>query len=219
MSSRLIAAGVTAVTVFLTHYFPDRNDGSGAVAGGVFAFGAVALGLAAVARVRPLPARSRAERLRLMGLTLALGVALGLGNLLANYGIASLDIAIYHQMIEQWSRFSVWSALIAGPLVEELAFRLVLMGGIAWLVSRFTDDRRMIYLVALAVSSLIFGVAHVLPSTRPTTGILHATGVALKSSAAGLVLGWIFWRKGLPYAITCHCTANAVHFVVAPILF
>lgn len=219
LGSRLIAAGATAAAVFLAHYFPDRDDGSGAVVGSVFAFGAVALGLAAVAGVRPLPARSATERIRLMGLSLALGVALGLANLLANYGIASLDLAIYQQMIEQWSQFSTWSAIVAGPLVEELAYRLVLMGGIAWLVSRFTDDRRMIFLVALAVSSLMFGVAHVLPSSRPTTGLLHATGVALKSSAAGLALGWVFWRRGLPYAVASHCTANAVHFLAAPILF
>jgi membrane protease YdiL (CAAX protease family) len=210
---------MAATAVILALYFPERNDGSGAILGGAFAFGAVALGLAAVADARPLPRRSGKERFRLMGLSLVLGVALGLANLITNYGIALLDDAIYRQMTEQWSQFSAWSVIFAGPMVEEIGYRLVLMGGAAWLLSRFTHDRRVVFLVALAVSALLFGLAHVLPSSRPTTGVLHATCVVLKSSAAGLVLGWVFWRRGLPYSIACHGTANAVHLLVAPVLF
>jgi membrane protease YdiL (CAAX protease family) len=66
-------------------------------------------------------------------------------------------------MIEQWARFSAWSVVFAGPMVEEIGFRLVLMGGTAWLVSRLTQNRRVVFLAALAVSALLFGVAHVLP--------------------------------------------------------
>jgi len=218
-TSRLAAAGAVAVLVFLALYFPDRDDGSGAVLGGVFAFGAVAIGLAAVAHVRPLSARTAAERLRFFGLSLLAGAVLGIGNLLANYAIASLDVRIHDQMIEQWAAFSAWSAVFAGPLVEEIGYRLLLMGGTAWLVSRMTDNRHTAFVSALAVSAALFGVAHILPSSRPTTGVLHAVGVALKSGAAGVALGWVFWRKGLPYSVACHCTANAVHLLAAPLLF
>jgi membrane protease YdiL (CAAX protease family) len=216
---RLTTAALVAGLVFLTQYFPDRGDLSGAVLGAVFAFGAVAIGLAAVAAVRPMPARSATERFLLMSKSIALGVAVGLGNLIVNYGIARLDPAIQRQMVEQWATFSTWSVVFAGPIVEEIAYRLALMGGIAWLVSRFTDDRRIVFLVALAVPSLLFGVAHVLPSSRPTTGVLHAITVAVKSAAGGLVFGWVFWRRGLPYSIACHGTANAIHFLAAPVLF
>jgi membrane protease YdiL (CAAX protease family) len=44
-------------------------------------------------------------------------------------------------------------------------------------------------------------------------------GVALKNSAAGIVLGWVFWPKGLPYSIACHSMANAGHLLAAPLLF
>ena len=47
----------------------------------------------------------------------------------------------------------------------------------------------------------------------------HATGVVLKDSAAGVLLGWVFWRLGLPYAIVCHGAANAVHRFTWPMLF
>lgn len=218
-SGALRTAGLAAVVVILALYFPERDDGSGAVLGGVFTFGAVALGLAAVAQARPIPRRSGMERLRHMGLSLLIGIALGVANLSANYAIAQLDPAIHAQMKEQWSHFSAWSAAFAGPMIEEIGYRLVLMGSVAWLVSRFTPDRRVVFITALTVSALLFGAAHVLPSSRPTTGVLHAAGVALKSSAAGAVLGWIFWRKGLPYSIACHGTANATHLLLAPLLF
>ncbi|MGH9794241.1 MAG: CPBP family glutamic-type intramembrane protease [Candidatus Acidiferrales bacterium] len=43
--------------------------------------------------------------------------------------------------------------------------------------------------------------------------------VVVKSTAAGLLLGWVFWRWGLPYSIMCHFTANATHLMLAPALF
>jgi membrane protease YdiL (CAAX protease family) len=172
-----------------------------------------------VTEVRPLPARSASERPGLLVWSLLVGCGLGLGNLTANYTIAALDPAIHRQMIEQWSRFTAWSAVFAGPIVEEIGYRLLLTGGTAWLLSRWTRDRRILFLVPLTVSSLLFGVAHILPSSRPTTGALQAAGVMLKSSAAGAVLGWVFWRKGLPYSVTCHCIANAVHLLAWPAVF
>lgn len=32
-------------------------------------------------------------------------------------------------------------------------------------------------------------------------------------------MGWIFWRWGLPYAIFCHCAANAAHMLLQPMFF
>jgi membrane protease YdiL (CAAX protease family) len=219
LRERLVVAAFAAVVVFLAFYFPKRDDQSGAILGGVFAFCAMAVGLAAVADVRPLPRRSTGERARLMGLSLLAGGALGVGNLMANYGIAMLDPAIHTQMTDQWSTFSAWSVVFAGPMVEEIGFRLVLMGGTAWLVSRFTRDRRIVVAAAVAISAMLFGVAHILPSSRPTTGAVHAAAVALKSSAAGVVLAWVFWRRGLPYSIACHGVANAVHLLAWRALF
>lgn len=215
-TERLLVACAVAAVVFMAMYFPGRYDSSDAILGGVFAFGALLVGLPAVAHVRPLPRRTWTERLRLMGLALLVGIALGIANLMTNYGLAALDARIHDTMVQQWARFIVGSAVFAAPLLEEIGFRLVLMGGIAWLLSRLTQDRRVIFFVALAISSFLFGFAHLL---RPTISVLHATGVALKDSAWGAVLGWVFWRKGLPYSIACHGAANAVHGWAWPALF
>lgn len=210
---------MTALAVFLALYFPDRSDGSGAILGAIVAAGAVVLGMAAIERGRPLPTRTGAERIRLFAFSLGAGGALGIANLLANRAIARIDARIYQQMMEQWAGYSAWSMIIADPLVEEIAFRLVLMGGLGWLLTRITNDRRTVFLVVLAVSSVLFGLAHIVPPSRPVVDFVHGTSVALKSGAVGVCLGWVFWRFGLPYSVACHGMANASHLLLAPLLF
>ena len=101
--------------------------------------------------------------------------------------------------------------------MEEIAFRLVPLGVRAWIVGRVTGDRRTIAYAALGISSLLFGVAHVFYGG--VNDPLYVIGMAVKSSAAGLLLGWVFWRKGLAYSIVCHSTANAVHLLLMPLFF
>jgi membrane protease YdiL (CAAX protease family) len=86
----------------------------------------------------------------------------------------------------------------------------------AWAL-QITDNRRAIFYVALGLSSLIFGLAHI--AYGGVDSPLYAIGVAVKSGAAGMLLGWVFWRRGLPYSIVCHCAANAIHLVLMPLLF
>ena len=216
-TERLIAATATAVAVFLLLYFPDRDDGSGSLLGAISTLVAVALGLAAVEKPRSLPKRSTVEHARLIGPALGLGVGLGVANLIFNYGMASLDPAIYEQMVTRWSEFSAWSVVISEPVVEEIIFRLLLMSAIGWIAARFTDNRRIIFFVALGISSLLFGIAHIFYGGVHTP--LYRIGIGVKSGALALLMGWSFWRWGLPYSIVIHCTANAVHLVLWPVLF
>ena len=216
MSQSLTTAGALAVAVFLALYFPNRDDTAGAIFGAVFVLCASVIGFAAVGRVRPLTRRPLKEQGRLIGVSLIIGSALGLANLLANYSVASLDSRIFVRMSEMYARSSAWSGVFANPLLEEIGFRLFLMGGIAWLLSRSTDDRRTVFLVALVVSALVFAPMHLL---RPPAGLLDATVVVLKAGAAGLLLGWVFWRWGLPYSIACHGATNGIHLLVMPVFF
>lgn len=213
----LLAAGVTAVVLAVAQYFPERDDGSGAVLAGLSAFVAVALGLAAVATARPLGRRSASQHARIGLFSIGLGIALGLANLGANYGMAMLDPAVHQGMVERWANFSAWSMIVTGPMTEEIIFRLLLMGGVGWLVSRFTKNARTIFLVALGVSASAFGIAHIFYGG--IEGLLYSIVVAVKAGAAGLLLGWIFWRWGLPYSFACHGTANAIHMLLIPAVF
>ena len=214
---RLPAAVAIAFAVAMLLYFPDRDDGSGAVLGGLSALISVALVLPALARIRPLPARSAGEHVRLAVLSLGLGAALGIANLTVNRGMAALDSTIDQQMVTRWAEFSAWSIVIAGPIIEEIAYRLVLLTGLAWLVGRFSTNPRTMFYGALALSSLIFGVAHIFYGGVDNS--LYAGGMALKSSGAGLLLGWVFWRWGLLYSALCHCAANGIHLLLILLVF
>ena len=211
------AGAIAAVAAFFLLYFPDQDDGSGAVLGALAAGIGVAIAWEPAIRYRALPRRSSVEIARLLALSLGLGVALGVGNLLVNYAMAASQPAIHDQMVTRWAEFSPWSVVGSGPLIEEIAFRLVLLSLLAWLAARFTDDRQVIARTGLGISALLFGIAHVFYG-----GVEHPmyiAGMAAKSSAAGLLLGWIFWRWGLPYSSVCHCTANGVHLLLMPALF
>jgi hypothetical protein len=43
---------------------------------------------------------------------------------------------------------------------------------------------------------------------------VYRAALLVKYTAAGLPLGWIFWRWGLPYSILCHAAANAAHLAL-----
>ena len=213
----IAAAGALGVATGLLMYFPDADDGSGSLLAGIAAFAAAVLGLAAASRVRPLPTRTPAERIRLGAIAVGAGVGVGIANLLVNYGLASFDAAIHQQMVTRWAETSSWSILVAGPFLEEIVFRLLLLAGVAWILSRFTSDRRTIFHVALAFSALAFGITHIFYGGVDSP--LYVVGMAAKSTAGALAFGWIFWRWGLPYSIFCHCAANTIHLLLMPALF
>jgi len=215
--TRLLVATAAGVGIALLLYFPDRQDGSGAVVGGLSGLIGAALGWAAVVKYRPLPERSPSEHIQVAAASLCMGVGLGTANLLVNYGMAVWRPVIYEQMVSRWALFSPGSVVISGPIIEEIAYRLVLLSALAWVVARFTDDRRTIFYFALGVSSSLFGLAHVFYGG--VNDPVYVVGMAVKSSAAGLLLGWVFWRRGLPYSILCHAAANATHLLLMPALF
>ncbi len=91
------------------------------------------------------------------------------------------------------------------------------LAALAWLAARFTNSQRAITFVALGVSSLLLGVAHIFYGGVDDP--VYIVGMAVKSGAGGLLLGWIFWRWGLAYSIACHCAANGTHLLLMPALF
>jgi membrane protease YdiL (CAAX protease family) len=181
----------------------------------------VFLGLAAASRCRPLPRSSNARRGRLALLSVAAGAGLGLANLAANRLIAAADPALRALMGERVEAVDPLVALAAAPVVEEIAVRLFLMSAIAWAVSRFTGRTGLAFAVALVGSSLGFALLHLdrpVPDD-PTLASFYLAALVAKYTLAGLPLGWIFWRWGLPYALLAHVAANAAHLVVQSGLF
>jgi len=191
------------------------DAGSLAVAG---ASGAVLvlLGFAAASRCRPLARRSNPQRARLALLSLAIGTALGLANLAANWTIAEAEPKLRALLAERIATIDPLEAVIASPILEEVALRLFFMSALAWVVFRFTRRPTLAFAIALIGSASFFASLHL---ARPFPGdsslsTYYRAALMTKYTLAGVPLGWVFWRWGLPYAILCHAAGNAAHLAL-----
>ena len=181
----------------------------------------VVVGFAAASHSRTLVRSDPANRPRLALLALAIGAALGLANLAANWAIAAIDPAIRALLTARVATLGAVDAVIAAPLTEEVAVRLFLMSVMAWLVSRFTKRGEVAFAIALVGSALVFALLHLdraLPAD-PVLADYYRAALVLKYTLAGVPLGWIFWRWGLPYAMLCHMAVNAVHLALENSVF
>jgi membrane protease YdiL (CAAX protease family) len=82
---------------------------------------------------------------------------------------------------------------------EELIFRLVLMGGLAWLLTGITGQRRA-WLIALVVSSLAFSIAH---HVGPA-GEAFTFAAFVYRALAGAFFALIYQIRGFAVAVWTH---------------
>ena len=104
-------------------------------------------------------------------------------------------------------------ALGAG-VYEELLFRLLLIGGSAWLLRKvFLWNRAWSLLVPLVISSLLFSaVHHIGPLGEP----FNQYNFVFRA-VCGMLLGTVFLTRGLGVAVWTHAIYNAlVMFLTAP---
>jgi CAAX prenyl protease-like protein len=212
----VIAASVAfAGALFLA--LPRPVDVGRWALGAVLGVGVSFIGFQAATRARgPLPSRSVARRLTLGSGATAAGATLG-GALL---GV--LTILARHQPALR-ARFAgrlhepawrPWALAFESSILEEMLFRLLTMSVVALLVLqllRKRDPGGRPFVVGLLVSTVLFGLAHVpaWASTTPATLPL-VSAVIMLNGIGGLLLGWVFWRLGLAYAICCHFAADVV---------
>jgi Type II CAAX prenyl endopeptidase Rce1-like len=216
-----VGATWTAFLVALLLAGGEVTDLASFVIAGCIGAALVVVGFAAASRVRPMQRRPNAQRARIALLSLAWGAGLGAANLGANLALAQADPALQALLVERVTTLEPLTGLVGAPVVEEIGLRLFCLSVIAWIVSRFTTRPGPIFLIALGVSALAFALLHLdrpFPAD-PTLSALYGTALVLKYGLLSLLLGWIFWRWGLPYAIFCHFAANATHLLLQPMFF
>lgn len=98
--------------------------------------------------------------------------------------------------------------------------RVFVMGVVAWLLSRLSrgQPRAWVMLAALVVAALVFGAGHLPAAAQlaPLTGELVLRVIAY-NMLAGLVFGWLYWKRGLEHAMLAHLCADLVLHVAAPL--
>lgn len=192
------------------------------VGGGLIGLLLVVVGFFAGARCRSAPEWSNRRGAALAAMALLTGIGVGAMNLGSNIALAKADASIERLLLEHFAEPLTWTRVFSVAVVEEVACRLFLMSVVAWVAARFVDRAQTVFLTALVISTLLFAVGHLLGRplpAEPAVATLYASGVVLKSGVAGLVLGWGFWRWGLPFSVLCHFAANGLHMMLEPVFF
>jgi membrane protease YdiL (CAAX protease family) len=109
-----------------------------------------------------------------------------------------------------------------GGIVEEILLRLFLVTLLVWILWRFHQKRngapsKTIVWIAIVFAAVVFGLSH-LPATAALTTItsLVIFRAVLLNGIAGIIFGWLFWKKGLEAAIISHFVADIVLLVIFP---
>ncbi|WP_139488443.1 CPBP family intramembrane glutamic endopeptidase [Brevibacillus dissolubilis] len=146
--------------------------------------------------------------------------------------IALLDLFVFVPNIPQLAGVETgpwWTGLLTllyGGIVEEVQVRLFLMTLFVWLLAVLTKKSNEqvpagYYWFGILAATLIFGALH-LPTTASALGGLTTLVVIralILNGLLGVWFGYLYWRKGLEYAIISHATADLfLHTIVPAIL-
>lgn len=127
----------------------------------------------------------------------------------------------------EFSFLALMAGVLYGGVVEEILLRLFLMSFIVWLLMKvFKIDKDNIpsgiYWIAIIVTSLIFAAAH-LPTTAMVYGELTNSLLLrafLLNGIAGLVFGYLYWKKGFEYAVISHAFAHiSMQLIFIPLFY
>lgn len=153
-----------------------------------------------------------------------LGIAAAFAIVALSAAIDPLLPPMLHPPAKAGAGQSALNGLLAsfyGGIAEELQLRLFLMTLIVWLVAvlRKAAPSPRIYWTAIVIAALLFGAGH-LPAAHQVWGLdtIVVVRTVLLNSIAGLVFGWLYWKRGLEMAILGHFSADLVLHVLAPLL-
>lgn len=109
--------------------------------------------------------------------------------------------------------------MIFSAVEEELIFRLFIATLVAWLVwlavSHFyREPKQLAQWVGILVAAYLFGLVHIQGLADVPHPVLRAVTI---NGIAGIVLGSIYWWRGLELAILTHMVAIATVYIVVPL--
>ena len=146
----------------------------------------------------------------------------------SNHAVSSTALARHQAARTRMEGLISWPSaayVCAGaPMQEEILFRLFLFSGLAWamqsLLKRGNQTRSKVPIwSAIVVSGLVFGLFHVLAGQsvawwRPTYSQIFLD----PRTYIGMVLAWVYWKRGIETAFIAHSTLNVVVFVPISLL-
>lgn len=157
-------------------------------------------------------------------ISILLGCLAGIIIVLLDFLFIKLGVNVMGQ-----TSIPIWQGFLAsfyGGISEEIIMRLFFMTFILWLISKLAKIKTELvknnFLVwsAIIISSILFGLGH-LPVTTALTTLtpLVIFRALLLNGVGGLVFGWLYWKKGLEFAIIAHFSADIMlHVIFFPLI-
>lgn len=136
----------------------------------------------------------------------------------------------FMEMPEDQTTVTIWwqglLVMLYGGVTEELMVRLFGMTLIVWLLAWITKKEKDnipngFYYIAIFLAAIIFGLGH-LPATIQVFGELSTIIVVralVLNGLLGLWFGYLYWKKGLEYAMVAHMSADLFLHVLFPLVF
>jgi hypothetical protein len=103
--------------------------------------------------------------------------------------------------------------LLYGGITEELLMRYGLMTLFVWVAFKITKKLSAgVYWTGIVLATLLFAVGHfpVVFTVVPNPSPMLLLYILLGNSVAGLIFGWLYWKKGLEAAMIAHMFAHIV---------
>lgn len=155
------------------------------------------------------------------------GFSAGLLMILADVYLFAPRLQEQLQAVGETVHPPAWQGFLAsfyGGIVEEVMMRLFLLTLLAWLgslISRTAEGKpsAAVMWISILISGLIFGLAH-LP-TLAAMGITLTPLFIIRTlvlNAVGLYYGWLYWKRGLVYAMAAHFATDLMVHVLGTLL-
>lgn len=155
------------------------------------------------------------------------GLGAGLLMILADVYLFAPRLQVQLQALGETVNPPAWQGFLAsfyGGFVEEVMTRLFLLTLLAWLgslISRSSEGNpsSVVMWVSVLISGLVFGLAH-LPALVEMGITLTPLFVirSLALNAVGLYYGWLYWKRGLVFAMAAHFATDLMVHVIGALL-
>ena len=151
-----------------------------------------------------------------------LGIGIGIVIILLDYLFTKVGVDLGGQV-----SFPLWQGFLAsfyGGIGEEILLRLFMMTFIVWIFSKMKKSKdkiiknNFIMWSSIIIASLLFGLGH-LPATAMLTDLTPIVifRALLLNGIAGVVFGWLYWKKGLESSMISHFSADIILHVLFPL--
>lgn len=152
------------------------------------------------------------------------------GSFLGSFLLMMADMLLFQPHLPKLSpqpAVSMWKnalTFVYGGIVEEVLVRLFLMTAFVWIIAKCLGAPSRIpspvYWISIVLATILFGAGH-LPATAALFGDLTPLIIAralFGNGLLGILFGYLYWKKGLEYAIISHMFGDLFLHVLWPLI-